>query len=131
MRGAPRHAYLSIKLPALDYSADLLEEVARKAAETGCRLHFDALGPDSRHTVRLTVTTRDGREFQREARHSRGGAADPLPPAQILQKFRSQAGRTLERDTVHQLEHTLLHLGDGEGGVASLSGLLRVKRRTT
>jgi len=47
MRGAPAHAYLSIKLPSLGYSADLLNEVATKAAEIGARLHFDALAPET------------------------------------------------------------------------------------
>jgi len=45
MRGAPAHAYLSIKLPALGDNANLLTDVARKAEELGCRLHFDALEP--------------------------------------------------------------------------------------
>jgi len=91
---------------------------------------IDALGSDSRHTVRLTVTTQDGRVFEREARHSRGGATDPLPPEQILLKFRSQARHMLDPDTVHQLEHIVMRLGDAEDGVASLSDAVRAKRRT-
>jgi CelD/BcsL family acetyltransferase involved in cellulose biosynthesis len=47
MHDAPGHAYLSIKLPALGYSEPLLDEVAEKASGLGCRLHFDALAPES------------------------------------------------------------------------------------
>jgi proline dehydrogenase len=57
MREAPRHAYVSTKLPSLQFSTELLEEVARKAAEVGCRLHFDALGPES---VERTQAAIDG-----------------------------------------------------------------------
>ncbi len=42
-----REGYLSIKLPALRYSRDLLEEVAARARDAGCRLHFDGMEPDS------------------------------------------------------------------------------------
>jgi CelD/BcsL family acetyltransferase involved in cellulose biosynthesis len=57
MSGAPSHAYLSIKLPALEYSRELLKEVASKAAHIGCRLHFDALTPDSVDRTRAAVET--------------------------------------------------------------------------
>lgn len=39
--------YLSIKLPALRYSKELLDAVAKKASEAGCRLHFDGMEPES------------------------------------------------------------------------------------
>lgn len=111
--------------------AEVLELAAR--VRTVADADIDALGSDSRHTVRLTVTTRDGRVFQREARHSRGGAADPLSSEQILQKFRSQAAHCLDPDTVDRLERTLLSLGDGEGEdvVAWLGRDLRARRRTS
>ncbi len=57
MRGAPAHAYLSIKLPALGDNGNLLNEVARKAEEIGCRLHFDALEP--KHVARTQKTIED------------------------------------------------------------------------
>ncbi len=47
MRGRKQDAYLSIKLPSLGFSKELLHEVAAKAAEVEARLHFDALGPES------------------------------------------------------------------------------------
>ncbi len=39
--------YLSIKLPSLGYSAELVREIAEKAAATGRRIHFDGMAPDS------------------------------------------------------------------------------------
>lgn len=39
--------YLSVKLPALRYSAELLGEVAERARASNCRLHFDGMAPES------------------------------------------------------------------------------------
>ncbi|HEY3769247.1 MAG TPA: hypothetical protein VGN44_11285 [Candidatus Angelobacter sp.] len=39
--------HLSIKLPALDYSFDLLEEVLCAAKKLGVKIHFDSLGPET------------------------------------------------------------------------------------
>jgi proline dehydrogenase len=39
--------YLSIKLPALQFSAELLGEVAERAARRQVRLHFDSHGPET------------------------------------------------------------------------------------
>ena len=39
--------YLSIKVPSLDYSPDLLGEIVERAAGRGTRVHFDALGPET------------------------------------------------------------------------------------
>lgn len=42
-----RGGYLSIKLPALRYSDDLLDEVAGFARDAKCRIHFDGMEPES------------------------------------------------------------------------------------
>ncbi|RIK79631.1 MAG: hypothetical protein DCC68_12895 [Planctomycetota bacterium] len=42
-----RGGYLSIKLPALRYSQDLLDEVAGFARDANCRIHFDGMEPES------------------------------------------------------------------------------------
>ncbi|QDT55625.1 Proline dehydrogenase 1 [Caulifigura coniformis] len=55
MQGAPAHAYLSIKLPSLGNSADLLNEIATRAAAVGARLHFDALTPESVETTQAAI----------------------------------------------------------------------------
>ncbi len=42
-----KHAYLSIKLPALDYSTELLDRTLEGSAQSGTRVHFDSLAPDT------------------------------------------------------------------------------------
>jgi proline dehydrogenase len=42
-----RDSYLSIKLPALGFSRELLEKLVIRAKEKAIRLHFDALAPES------------------------------------------------------------------------------------
>ena len=42
-----RNCYLSIKLPALGYSYDLLEEVLCAAKRLDVKIHFDSLGPET------------------------------------------------------------------------------------
>jgi proline dehydrogenase len=39
--------YLSVKLPSLGYSREMLTDLARRAIESGVGLHFDALGPET------------------------------------------------------------------------------------
>ncbi len=42
-----KHAYLSMKLPALDYSTELLDRTLDCSVKLGTRLHFDSLAPDT------------------------------------------------------------------------------------
>jgi proline dehydrogenase len=42
-----QHAYLSIKVPAIDYSSALLGEIVEQATRHRVRLHFDALAPET------------------------------------------------------------------------------------
>lgn len=48
-------AYVSVKLPALGFSADLLAEVVARAERAGRRVHLDALAPESVMRTRTTV----------------------------------------------------------------------------
>ncbi len=45
--GGREHAYLSIKVPSLGFSNELLGEVVDAASAARVRLHFDALGPET------------------------------------------------------------------------------------
>lgn len=47
--------YLSIKLPSLRYTPELLQEVLRHARQVGRRVHFDAMAPDSADRTRAAV----------------------------------------------------------------------------
>ncbi len=55
MNGDDSQNYLSIKLPALNYSGDLLREVAEKAKAAGRRIHFDGMGPESVDRTRTMI----------------------------------------------------------------------------
>ena len=50
-----KHAYLSIKLPSLKFSTELLGEVVEHAARGKVRIHFDALAPETAERTRRMV----------------------------------------------------------------------------
>ena len=52
---------------------------------------IEAMGAAFRHAARVTVTTRDGRTFEREILHRRGSPENPLAPADVEYKFRHVA----------------------------------------
>jgi CelD/BcsL family acetyltransferase involved in cellulose biosynthesis len=56
--------YLSIKLPTLGFSRQLLDTVAARACKIGRRIHFDALGPEAvdqtRRQIESTVASCPG-----------------------------------------------------------------------
>lgn len=43
----PLNAYISIKVPGLDYDPGIVEELAAYARELDVRIHFDAMGPET------------------------------------------------------------------------------------
>ncbi|NQT16541.1 MAG: GNAT family N-acetyltransferase [Planctomycetes bacterium] len=51
----PHGGYLSIKLPALRFSWPMIDEVAGRARETGRRIHFDSLAPETADRTRETI----------------------------------------------------------------------------
>ena len=50
-------AYVSVKLPALDFDARLFAELASAAAQSGRRLHLDALAPSTADVTWLLLET--------------------------------------------------------------------------
>ena len=60
MAGRGGRWYLSIKVPALAYSRELVEEIARACAETGTILHLDSHAPDTAdETIALAAFARE------------------------------------------------------------------------
>ena len=47
LRASRRDSYLSIKLPALGFSRELVEALVLRAKERDIRLHFDAMAPET------------------------------------------------------------------------------------
>jgi 2-methylcitrate dehydratase PrpD len=58
----------------------------------------------------VRVRTRDGRVLEAELRNQRGGAENPMSEAEVIGKFRTNAGQTLPTDAVAALESTVLQL---------------------
>ncbi len=55
LAGDDQTTYLSMKLPALDFSAELLDEVAERARAKKRRIHLDALAPETVDRTRAAV----------------------------------------------------------------------------
>ena len=51
------HGYLSVKLPAIEFSEDLFSEIVERAARQGVRVHVDSLGPQWAGRTREMVDT--------------------------------------------------------------------------
>lgn len=64
---------------------------------------IDAMGPALRHAARVSVVTRDAREFREEALLRRGSPENPLTPNEVLDKFRHVAGACLPRVQVDRI----------------------------
>lgn len=120
---AQMNLYYGLAVMALDgaafveqYAEDRLNDprivdfIARIDARVDAEI--EAMGPAFRHAARMTVVTRDGREFQEQALQRRGSPENPLTPEEVMYKFRALAGTCLARDQVdriidltEQLEH--------------------------
>jgi 2-methylcitrate dehydratase PrpD len=55
----------------------------------------------------VKVTMVDGRVFEENQPHPRGGLEDPLPPAEIVEKFRANAGLALPANQVDEIVVTV------------------------
>lgn len=72
---------------------------------------IDKLGKARRHLVALRVTTSDGRRFDETCEFPKGSAGNPLPPSDVVAKFRDLASRLLTTPQVAQIERQILALG--------------------
>lgn len=71
---------------------------------------IDAQGREARHLVRVSLLTRDGRQYDEEVRHARGSAHRPLSPAEVVEKYRRLASTVLEKEDVEALLDSVLAL---------------------
>jgi 2-methylcitrate dehydratase PrpD len=84
---------------------------------------IDAEGDGGRHKTRLQVMLRDGRTLEAERSHAHGSAADPMPVAEVREKFRRLAGTALDDEAVARLESVVDRL-DSTADLAELTRLL-------
>jgi 2-methylcitrate dehydratase PrpD len=75
--------------------------------------------------VRLTTT--DGRTYEAELRHQRGGSENPICDADVVEKFRANASLALPQDKVSELEERMLDLETQDD--LSFLGVLRTAAR--
>lgn len=76
---------------------------------------IDAMGPAFRHAARVSVTTRDGREFGAEILHRRGSPENPLQSSDVEHKFRNVVHACLSADDIGKVigfSHQLDQLDD-------------------
>lgn len=84
---------------------------------------IDALGRSRRHTVRLVVTTTDGRRLEQQVDHARGSRHHPLSRDEVIAKYRDLAGRVLTEASVLEIEGLVLSLGSGSHQSSSTARL--------
>jgi 2-methylcitrate dehydratase PrpD len=94
-------------------------EVLELAARVDYETRVYAAAPDA-FPGGVRVRTVDGRSFEAELRHQRGGSENPMSETEVLGKFRANAGSALRSEAVEELEHTILEL-DGRDTLAALA----------
>jgi len=79
----------------------ILEFISRIKARVDPTI--EAKGPAFRHAAVVTLTTRSGETFSREALHRRGSPENPLQPAEIEEKFRNVVRSCLSSDDIEEV----------------------------
>jgi 2-methylcitrate dehydratase PrpD len=76
----------------------------------------------------IRIRLRDGRTLAADCPHQKGAPENPLSPAEVVAKFRANAGLALPPAAVAALEAAVLHL-DGAGDLAAALSPLRAATR--
>lgn len=72
----------------------------------------------------IELRLRDGRTLQHTQRTNRGGLSDPLPPGDVVHKFRANASQVLEDPSVDGLVDAALGLGEDSSDVRRIMDLV-------
>ncbi len=116
----------------LDVTSFTEEAIAKpQVLELATRVRYEvkqyAPAPDA-FSGGVRVITSDGRTFEAELRHQRGGTENPMELADVLAKWRRNALLGLEEAEVSGLESAILGL-EREPDVGVIDVLARVERR--
>jgi 2-methylcitrate dehydratase PrpD len=84
---------------------------------------LDAQGGPGRHTVRIIVSTKDGRNLKAERTHAKGSPADPLTRNEVIEKFYRLAETRIGSDGASNLYDCVMDL-ENKPDIKSLTGLL-------
>lgn len=82
---------------------------------------IEAMGPAFRHASRLRLTTRDGRQLEKLSLHRRGSPENPIPPEEIVHKFRNIVAPCMSREDAE----AIIALVDRFETLVDLSELIR------
>jgi 2-methylcitrate dehydratase PrpD len=73
---------------------------------------LDAGGAAKRHASWVEADLTDGRVVRAYTEQRRGSAHHPLPPDEIIAKFRGLAAKALRADAIETLQHLILTIED-------------------
>jgi 2-methylcitrate dehydratase PrpD len=71
----------------------------------------------------VRITTRDGRTFEADLEHQRGGPENPMTPDEVREKYRENASLALDETTAAALEEAMLALEEQNDLRAALAPL--------
>jgi 2-methylcitrate dehydratase PrpD len=99
-------------------------DLARRVTVVGDEA-IDELGPDYRYTVRLEITTSEGRVLTGIASDRPGGPTKPMTTEEVQRKFHALVTPLLGQESTERLHHTVdaLELLDDVAGLISQSSL--------
>ncbi|HVV17945.1 MAG TPA: MmgE/PrpD family protein, partial [Pseudonocardiaceae bacterium] len=90
---------------------------------------LDALGKDEMRAVRVTLTTKAGREHTESVLYRSGHWRNPLSDADIAAKFRNLATRVITDDAATEIQRVVLDLEHQDDPVAALAAHVQKERQ--
>jgi 2-methylcitrate dehydratase PrpD len=90
---------------------------------------LDALGKDEMRAVRVTLTTKAGREHTESVLYRSGHWRNPLSDADIAAKFRNLATRVITGDAATEIQRVVLDLEHQDDPVAALAAHVQKERQ--
>jgi 2-methylcitrate dehydratase PrpD len=75
---------------------------------------IEARGPGARHMARVSVTTKDGREFSHTVTHRRGSPENPVTAADLERKYHALADPVIGRDKALKVKDFVASLETAE-----------------
>ena len=80
----------------------------------------EQMGAPFRHASRVTITTRDGRVFEKLSLHRRGSPENPLAPEEVVHKFRNVVAPCMNKAAAERIVTAV----DGFESLADLQDLM-------
>jgi 2-methylcitrate dehydratase PrpD len=101
-------AFVDQYSPSNTHNAGVIELTKRVSVTPSAEL--DALGGPGRHTVRVNLSTKDGRTLKVERTHAKGSPADPLTRNEVIEKFHRLAQTRIGADGAARLFDCVMDL---------------------